>query len=90
MTHPQTVAMSASTLSNRETYVLLSFSVACGAALYLFVADLSNDPEPIFILIALSGLGFVAAFCLLRWCGDVFRGVGLKGRDMGKANKPEL
>ncbi|KAI9865112.1 MAG: tunicamycin resistance protein [Trichoglossum hirsutum] len=79
--------MTATGLTTSETLWLLTLSAAC---IGILANTFQGDGEPLIASLALSGLAFAFSFCLIRWLGDVFMRVGLKGRDMAKTRKVEI
>lgn len=75
------------TLSGPEAWSLLTLSAACVGIL---INTFHGDGEPLIASLAFSGLAFALTFSLIRWLGDVFMKVNLKGRDMSKLNQIEM
>ena len=73
-------------LSSTETLSLAAITLASGTVLWNAV----REGEPLISSIAMSGLAFTSAFCLIRWLGSVFMRAGLKGKDMSKPKKLEI
>ena len=73
-------------LSNTETLSLAAITFASGTILWNAV----REGEPLISSVAMSGLAFTSAFCLIRWLGNVFMKAGLKGKDMSKPKKLEI
>lgn len=74
-------------LSQRETWSLLCLSGVC---LALLTPTLRGQGAPLVASIAFSGLAFSLTYALIRWLGDAFMRVGLKGKDMSKVHKVEM
>lgn len=75
------------TLSRTETWLLVCLTGGCAA---LLAQTLTGDGAPLMASIGLSGIAFALTYSLIRWLGDAFMRVGLKGKDMGKVSKPEM
>ena len=73
-------------LTNTESLSLSALTLASAAVLWNAV----REGEPLISSLALSGMAFVFAFCLIRWLGEVFMKAGLKGKDMSKIRKVEI
>lgn len=75
-------------LSSNETWSLTALTLACAA---IMANTFQGEGEPLIASLALSGIGFVASYAMIRWLGPVFIRANLKGRDMSKVNnKHEL
>lgn len=74
-------------LSTSEQLSLLTLSGAC---LGIIAHTFQGDGEPLIASLAFSGIAFAATYALVRWLGDVFMAIGLKGKDMSKAKKIEM
>jgi UDP-N-acetylglucosamine--dolichyl-phosphate N-acetylglucosaminephosphotransferase len=61
-----------------------------GACLGLIWTTFVGDGEPLVASLGFSGIAFAASFCLIVWLGESFKKVGLKGRDVAKADRREL
>ena len=61
-----------------------------GACLGLIYTVFEGDGPPLYASTGFAGIAFCASFCGIQWLGDAFKKVGLKGKDISKANKPEL
>ncbi|KAI9840429.1 MAG: tunicamycin resistance protein [Thelocarpon superellum] len=77
----------ASALSKTETLSLLLLAGGCVA---ITANTFHGDGEPLIASLAFSGIAFSVTFCLIRWLGDAFMKVGLKGRDMAKTRTTEI
>ncbi len=75
------------TLTRTETWSLLVLFGVCAAVI---ANTLQGDGNPLSASIAFSGAAFAVSFCLIRWLGDAFMKVGLKGKDMSKARRVEM
>jgi UDP-N-acetylglucosamine--dolichyl-phosphate N-acetylglucosaminephosphotransferase len=74
-------------LTRTETWSLLVLFGACAGVV---VNSLQGDGNPLSASIAFGGAAFAVTFCLIRWLGDAFIKVGLKGKDMSKVRKVEM
>jgi len=74
-------------LTTSEALWLFALSAAC---IGILANTFHGDGEPLIASLALSGLAFAFSFCLIRWLGDAFMRVGLKGRDMAKVRRVEM
>ncbi|KAI9774557.1 MAG: tunicamycin resistance protein [Geoglossum simile] len=74
-------------LTTSETLWLFTLSAAC---IGILANTFHGDGEPLIASLALSGLAFAFSFCLIRWLGNAFIRVGLKGRDMAKVRRVEI
>jgi UDP-N-acetylglucosamine--dolichyl-phosphate N-acetylglucosaminephosphotransferase len=77
-----------STLSSKETYALLSLSLACFGVLLNTFKDGSG--EPLIASIAFSSLAFAFCYALIRWLGAAFIRRGFKGKDLCKHKQVEM
>lgn len=76
-------------LSLTESLTLSAVAFGCLAVLGKTVLELDHE-DPVYASLALSGIGFVASYALIRWCGNAFMRVGFKGKDMNKAKSIEM
>ncbi|KZZ90606.1 UDP-N-acetylglucosamine-1-P transferase [Ascosphaera apis ARSEF 7405] len=76
-------------LSLTESLTLSAVAFGCLAVLGKTVLELDHE-DPVYASLALSGIGFVASYALIRWCGNAFMRVGFKGKDMNKAKSIEI
>lgn len=74
-------------LSRSESRVLLCASLA---ALAVVANTFHGDGAPLLVSLALSVLAFALCFSMIRWLGPTFMRAGFRGRDMGKAHRPEI
>ena len=77
----------ASSLSRTETLALL---LLAGGCVGITANSFQGDGEPLIVSLAFSGIAFALTFCLIRWLGQAFMRVGLKGRDMAKTKTAEM
>jgi UDP-N-acetylglucosamine--dolichyl-phosphate N-acetylglucosaminephosphotransferase len=68
-------------------FFLLSLVGACCGLLY---SVFKGEGEPLIASLGFSGIAFAATYCLICWLGDEFKRVGLKGKDVSKADRREL
>ncbi|CUS08471.1 unnamed protein product [Tuber aestivum] len=68
----------------------ISLFTIVGACLGLIWTVFIGDGEPLIASLGLSGIAFSASYCLIVWLGDSFKRVGLKGKDISKADRREL
>ncbi|PTB80724.1 hypothetical protein M440DRAFT_1134029, partial [Trichoderma longibrachiatum ATCC 18648] len=78
---------SPTSLSRTETLTLASLSAA---SLAILLNTLHGDGEPLVASLALSLAAFSLCYAMIRWLGPTFIKAGFRGRDLGKANGPEL
>ncbi|KAF2151872.1 UDP-N-acetylglucosamine:dolichyl phosphate N-acetylglucosamine-1-phosphate transferase-like protein [Myriangium duriaei CBS 260.36] len=74
-------------LSTTESLSLATISAACVAVL---IRSWSDNGEPIYASVALSGVSFALAYAIIRWTGSAFMKAGLKGKDMSKKVSIEI
>lgn len=77
----------ATSLSRTEAWSLLALT---GVSVAIVANSFHGDGEPLMVSIAFSLFAFSATYSLIRWLGPSFMKVGLKGRDMSKAKRPEM
>lgn len=75
------------TLSRNETLAHLTLAGAC---LAILANTFSGDGEPLAASLALSGIAFSLCYSMIRWLGPTFVKHGFKGKDLCKANRPEI
>lgn len=75
------------TLSTTEVCTLW---VLIGTSIAIVANSFHGDGEPLMVSLAFSLFAFATTYSLIRWLGPSFMKVGLKGRDMAKAKKPEM
>jgi UDP-N-acetylglucosamine--dolichyl-phosphate N-acetylglucosaminephosphotransferase len=74
-------------LSRTEIWSLLAL---VGTSIGIVANSFHGDGEPLAVSLAFSLFAFAATFSLIRWLGPSFMKVGLKGKDMSKAKRPEM
>lgn len=79
--------MTSAELSLPESLSLLSIVLGC---LAVIANTFRDDGEPLIASLALSGIAFAASYAMIRWLGPTFMKAGVKGKDLGKANKREI
>ncbi|KAH8691372.1 putative UDP-N-acetyl-glucosamine-1-P transferase Alg7 [Talaromyces proteolyticus] len=78
---------SSTNLSRTEAWSLLAL---VGVSVAIVANSFHGDGEPLMVSIAFSVFAFSATYSLIRWLGPSFMKVGLKGKDMAKAKRPEI
>lgn len=74
-------------LNRGEVSSLTTLSLVC---LGILANSFHGDGEPLIVSGALSGIAFASTYSLIRWLGNSFIKVGLKGRDMSKLKKVDM
>lgn len=74
-------------LSRAETLGLLSLFLACVAVI---ANTFQGDGEPLIASLALAGIAYAASYAMVRWMGPTLINAGLRGRDLGRRDKPEM
>jgi UDP-N-acetylglucosamine--dolichyl-phosphate N-acetylglucosaminephosphotransferase len=74
-------------LTRSETLGLLVLS---GCSIGVLANVFQGDGNPVAASLALSGIAFVATYCLIKWLAETFVRAGLKGRDMAKLKGEEM
>ncbi|GAM37060.1 Alg7 homolog [Talaromyces pinophilus] len=64
--------------------------VLIGTSIAIVANSFHGDGEPFMVSLAFSLFAFATTYSLIRWLGPSFMKVGLKGKDMAKAKKPEI
>jgi UDP-N-acetylglucosamine--dolichyl-phosphate N-acetylglucosaminephosphotransferase len=64
--------------------------VLIGTSIAIVTNSFHGDGEPLMVSLAFSLFAFATTYSLIRWLGPSFMKVGLKGKDMAKAKKPEM
>lgn len=80
-------AASSTSLSPSETLSLVALS---GASVAVIANTFRGHGEPLVASIALSVAAFSLCFAMIRWLGPTFIKAGFRGRDLSKANHPEI
>lgn len=73
-----------------STTEVCSLWALIGTSIAIVANSFHEDGEPLMVSLAFSLFAFATTYSLIRWLGPSFMKVGLKGRDMAKAKKPEM
>jgi UDP-N-acetylglucosamine--dolichyl-phosphate N-acetylglucosaminephosphotransferase len=74
-------------LTSTETLSLSALSLAC---IGILANTLQGEGEPLIASIAFSGVAFASCYALIRWLGNAFMQIGLKGKDLCKLKQTEM
>ncbi|KAL5115170.1 tunicamycin resistance protein [Pleosporales sp. CAS-2024a] len=77
----------APSLTTTETLSLSALALACIAVL---ANTLQGEGAPLVASTAFSGLAFASCYALIRWLGNAFMKIGLKGKDLCKVKQTEI